>query len=131
MALWSAGSSAFSEGVITLNSQHVVDAGDMNTLTAKQLTNKQVEEIQITSACLSVCTVRVFLNGQWFWIVGQDGKIQRFNGPEHANNQLSGISTNKATLIHHSAHAEMVAQPEGETIPPLQVGFHWRSDHSR
>jgi len=51
----------------------------------------------------------------------------RFNGPEHANNQLQTLSTGTAHLLHHSAHAEMVGQPEGEVIPPLRVRFHWRS----
>lgn len=102
----------------------------MKTIKASKLNKRQVEEIEITSACLSVCTVRVRLAGEWFWIVDQDGKVQRFNGPEHANNQLSHVSTPRAMLLHHSAHAEMVGQPEGEEIPPLKVDFHWRSDHA-
>ncbi|KGD66618.1 hypothetical protein Y5S_00285 [Alcanivorax nanhaiticus] len=102
----------------------------MKTISADKLKKRQAEEIEITSACLSVCTVRVRLDGEWFWVTDRNGKIQRFNGPEHANNLLSHVSTPKATLLHHSAHAEMVGQPEGEVIPPLKVDFHWRSDHA-
>ena len=102
----------------------------MKTITANKLVKKKVEEIELTSACLSVCTVRVRIDDDWFWVVDQHGKIQRFNGPEHANNLLSHVVTSKATLLHHSAHAEMVGQPEGEVIPPLKVDFHWRSDRA-
>ncbi len=102
----------------------------MKTISADKLKKRQAEEIEITSACLSVCTVKVRLDGEWFWVTDRNGKIQRFNGPEHANNLLSHVSTPKATLLHHSAHAEMVGQPEGEVIPPLKVDFHWRSDHA-
>lgn len=115
---------------MTLDSRSWRNPCSMKTITANKLAKQQVEEIEITSACLSVCTVRVCLNGEWFWVVDQNGKIQRFNGPEHANNLLSHVSTPKATLLHHSAHAEMVGQPEGEVIPPLKVAFNWRGDRA-
>lgn len=116
--------------MLTQDSQTAGDPEVMKTITANKLNKRDVEEIEITSACLSVCTVRVRLGGEWFWVTDNQGKIQRFNGPEHANNLLSNVSTRKAFLIHHSAHAEMVGQPEGEVIPPLKVDFHWRSDQA-
>ncbi|MEH6785405.1 MAG: DUF6482 family protein [Alcanivorax jadensis] len=99
----------------------------METISPKKLHKRKADEVEIFSACLSVCTVKVRFADTWYWVADDSGKIMRFNGPEHANNQLQTLSTDSAHLLHHSAHAEMVGQPEGEVIPPLRVRFHWRS----
>jgi len=99
----------------------------METISPKKLHKRKADEVEIFSACLSVCTVKVRFGDTWYWVADDSGKIMRFNGPEHANNQLQTLSTGTAHLLHHSAHAEMVGQPEEEVIPPLRVRFHWRS----
>ena len=53
----------------------------MKTLSPKTLHKRQADEVEIFSACLSVCTVKVRFGDVWYWVADDNGKIMRFNGP--------------------------------------------------
>ncbi|MDX1805233.1 MAG: DUF6482 family protein [Alcanivorax sp.] len=99
----------------------------MEKITVKALKNRHAEHILLRSVTLSICTVQVRLDSTLYWLVDDQGSVMRFNGPEHANNQLAFLTTDAASLVHQSAHAEMVGQPDGE-VAPLEVPYNWRSD---
>ncbi|EKF75271.1 cation transport ATPase [Alcanivorax hongdengensis A-11-3] len=99
----------------------------MEKITVKALKKRHAEHILLRSVTLSVCTVQVQLEGTLYWVVDEQGRVMRFNGPEHANNQLAFLPTDSASLVHQSAHAEMVGQPDGE-VAPLDVPYNWRTN---
>lgn len=100
----------------------------MNKITLKKLNNRHVQKVLLRSVTLSICIVEVEIDGVFHHVVDGNDKIIRFNGPEHANNVLSRMTTDKAVLVHQSPYAEMAGQPEGEPTPPLEVDFNWRAE---
>lgn len=100
----------------------------MEKITAKKLSGCHVEKILLRSVTLSVCIVQVEIDGVIHNVVDGKGKIVRFNGPEHANNVLGKLTTDKAVLVHQSPYAEMAGQPEDGPQPPLEVAFNWRAE---
>ena len=100
----------------------------MNKITLKKLNNRHVEKVLLRSVTLSICIVEVDIDGVRYHVVDGKDKIVRFNGPEHANNVLSRMTTDKAVLVHQSPYPEMAGQPEGEPTPPLEVDFNWRAE---
>lgn len=57
----------------------------METISPKKLHKRKADEVEIFSACLSVCTVKVRFGDTWYWVADDSGKLMRFNGPEHSS----------------------------------------------
>ncbi|MBM7334144.1 DUF6482 family protein [Alcanivorax marinus] len=102
----------------------------MEKITVKKLTNRHVDKVILRSVVISICIVQVEIDGVRYQVVDEKGQIVRFNGPEHANNVLGRMTTDRAVLLHQSPYAEMAGQPEGEPTPPLEVDFNWRADRA-